>query len=121
MNMMHWATRFIRRVVEVEARSTVSWASIAWSRIALIKILLRNDAPDQGLSAAEAIRNRAYGNGVVTDHEAGWQTQYCHLRDRPVVVVPGQTVGVATVLGQVVDRPRRIQTGRITQTYFSVL
>jgi len=62
---------------------------------------IRNDALDQGLADAEAIRNRECGNGVVIDHEDGWQTQYCHLKNRSVVVVPGQTVAPGTVLGQV--------------------
>jgi len=62
---------------------------------------IRNDVPDQGLADPEAVRHRECGNGVMIDHEEGWQTQYCHLKHRSVVVVPGQTVAVGTVLGQV--------------------
>ena len=29
-----------------------------------------------------AVGNRECGNGVVIDHEGGWQTQYCHMRVR---------------------------------------
>lgn len=62
---------------------------------------VRNNVPDQGLSDTEAIRNRECGNGVLIDHEDGWQTQYCHLKRQSVVVVPGQSVKAGTVLGQV--------------------
>jgi hypothetical protein len=41
------------------------------------------------------------GNGVVLDHEDGWQTQYCHLREGSVKVLPGQTVAAGAALGLV--------------------
>jgi len=62
---------------------------------------VRNTVPDHGLSDTEAFRNRECGNGVLIDHEDGWQTQYCHLKRQSVVVVPGQSVKAGTLLGQV--------------------
>lgn len=41
------------------------------------------------------------GNGVVIDHGAGWETQYCHLKQGSVVVGTGDAVEVGTVLGQI--------------------
>ncbi|NJK40118.1 MAG: M23 family metallopeptidase, partial [Oscillatoriales cyanobacterium SM2_3_0] len=46
------------------------------------------------------------GNGIVIDHSsmpdgAGWETQYCHLRNGTVVVKPGEVVERGTVLGMV--------------------
>ena len=46
------------------------------------------------------------GNGVVIDHSsipngAGWETQYCHLRQGSVQVKPGDKVEKGTVLGAV--------------------
>ncbi|WP_442921670.1 M23 family metallopeptidase [Microcoleus sp. Aus8_D2] len=41
------------------------------------------------------------GNGMVIDHGAGWEAQYCHLRQNSVVVKPGMQVEKGTVLGMV--------------------
>lgn len=41
------------------------------------------------------------GNGVVIDHNNGWETQYCHLRNGSVAVTPGTRVETGTVLGMV--------------------
>jgi len=79
----------IQRGVEVRAAAAGTVAGI------------RNNVPDQRLSDTAAIRNRECGNGVLIDHEDGWQTQYCHLKQRSDVVVPGQSVKAGTVLGQV--------------------
>lgn len=47
------------------------------------------------------ISGRDCGNGVVIVHEGGWETQYCHLRENSVVVLPGDRVNTGDVLGQV--------------------
>lgn len=41
------------------------------------------------------------GNGMVIDHGAGWEAQYCHLRQNSIVVKPGVQVQKGTVLGMV--------------------
>jgi hypothetical protein len=47
------------------------------------------------------VKNRECGNGVVIEHEGGWETQYCHMRRGSVVVKKGQAVGAGTPLGKV--------------------
>lgn len=52
-------------------------------------------------SSRERIAGRECGNGVVLDHEQGWQTQYCHLRRGTVRVKTGEPVTGGQVLGLV--------------------
>lgn len=47
------------------------------------------------------IAGRECGNGLVIDHEEGWQTQYCHLRKESVLVHVGELVNRGTPLGLV--------------------
>ena len=46
------------------------------------------------------------GNGIVIDHEGGWQTQYCHLLSGSIVVTEGETVAAGEPIA------RMGQTGR---------
>ena len=64
---------------------------------------LRDGMPDTGLSPETAARidGRECGNGVVIQHEDGWQTQYCHLKQGSVAVRQGQQVAVGDRLGLV--------------------
>ena len=39
------------------------------------------------------------GNGVLLDNGAGWQTQYCHMREGSVAVTKGEQVDAGTELG----------------------
>jgi murein DD-endopeptidase MepM/ murein hydrolase activator NlpD len=50
---------------------------------------------------APAIPGKECGNGVVIDHGAGWETQYCHLRKGSVVVKAGDLVTLGQTLGLV--------------------
>ena len=59
----------------------------------------RDGMPDIGQAAD--VEGRECGNGVVLDHEGGWQTQYCHLKEGSVKVARGQTVALGEVLGYV--------------------
>ncbi|MEQ8369516.1 MAG: M23 family metallopeptidase, partial [Alphaproteobacteria bacterium] len=45
--------------------------------------------------------DRMAGNGVVIDHGDGWETQYSHLRQDSIAVIPGQRVAAGDVLGLV--------------------
>lgn len=49
----------------------------------------------------ERIAGRECGNGVVLDHEHGWQTQYCHVRRGTVRVKGGERVARGQELGLV--------------------
>ncbi|MEZ5823291.1 MAG: M23 family metallopeptidase [Geminicoccaceae bacterium] len=49
----------------------------------------------------EAIATRECGNGVVIEHEGGFETQYCHLRQGSVAVSPGDEVESGAVIGLV--------------------
>ncbi len=65
---------------------------------------LRDGVPDRlVVSAADRaeVAGVECGNGVVIDHEDGWQTQYCHLRQGSVVVKAGDKVEAGTRLGAV--------------------
>ena len=48
---------------------------------------------------ASALANRECGNGVVIEHDEGWETQYCHLRQGSVVVKQGMRVTAGQMLG----------------------
>lgn len=63
----------------------------------------RDGMPDIDVSSpgAPSVKDRECGNGVVIDHEGGWQTQYCHLRRGSVAVAKGDRVETGAVLGQV--------------------
>jgi hypothetical protein len=50
---------------------------------------------------APQIKGRECGNGIVIQHESGWETQYCHLRKDSIAVQSGQRVEAGDVLGQV--------------------
>ena len=47
------------------------------------------------------IAGKECGNGVVVDHDGGWQTQYCHLRRGSIRVRSGQPVERGAELGSV--------------------
>lgn len=52
-------------------------------------------------AAVTEVAGRECGNGVVIDHGAGWQTQYCHLRQGSVAVKKGERVERGASLGMV--------------------
>ena len=65
---------------------------------------VRDGMGDTGLLAPGAetgLKGRECGNGVVIDHDGGWQTQYCHLRQGSIVVQPGESVSSGATLGAV--------------------
>ncbi|MEX5282166.1 M23 family metallopeptidase [Nitrospira tepida] len=65
---------------------------------------IRNDMEDVLLehdAAGRSITGRECGNGVVMDHDGGWQTQYCHLRRDSVRVRVGERVARGSELGLV--------------------
>ena len=54
-----------------------------------------------GQSDRVQLQGRECGNGVVIKHSAGWETQYCHLRQGSVVVRPGERLGRGQAIGRV--------------------
>ncbi|MDP3862715.1 MAG: M23 family metallopeptidase [Phaeovulum sp.] len=61
----------------------------------------RDGEPDGDFAAGAAVAGRECGNGVMIDHGAGWQSQYCHLASGSVMVAPGDRVAAGTTLGRV--------------------
>jgi hypothetical protein len=65
---------------------------------------VRDGMSDHGLSDA-ASRNapagRECGNGVVIEHDEGWETQYCHLQQGSLRVAVGQSVERGQRLGNI--------------------
>lgn len=64
----------------------------------------RDGVPDRLIASAAdraAIETIECGNGVVIDHGAGWETQYCHMRRGSVAVRTGQQVETGARLGLV--------------------
>lgn len=57
----------------------------------------RDGVPDGGTATMAA--GQGCGNGVVIDHGAGWETQYCHLMQGSITVSTGQTVTAGAPLG----------------------
>lgn len=47
------------------------------------------------------IAGRECGNGVVLQHEDGWQTQYCHMKRGSIAVSNGDRVAAGDKLGQI--------------------
>lgn len=45
--------------------------------------------------------NRGCGNGVLIEHEGGWQTLYCHMKRGSIAVRPGDSVEAGRKIGQV--------------------
>lgn len=64
---------------------------------------VRNDMRDVLYTPdlAGEINGRDCGNGLVITHGDGWETQYCHMMEGSVVVLPGDQVEAGDVLGQV--------------------
>jgi Peptidase family M23 len=50
---------------------------------------------------ADDIKGRECGNGTLIDHGAGWETQYCHMKQGSVRVAKGQAVKRGDQLGDV--------------------
>ena len=62
---------------------------------------VRDGEADGALLAGASVKGKECGNGVLIEHGAGWQTQYCHLRRGSIRVTPGETVAAGTPLGLV--------------------
>ena len=56
---------------------------------------------DVTLAGLESVKGRECGNGLVLDHGAGWETQYCHMRRGSVAVHKGDSVNRGQKLGLV--------------------
>lgn len=65
----------------------------------------RNDQPDHdgGRINTDPVRASKVecGNGVTIEHENGWRTFYCHMRQGSVVVEEGQAVSKGEKLGEI--------------------
>ena len=95
----HDGTDFAIRDLAVMAQGVPVVASAAG-----IVRKVRDGVEDVGITdqAARAqIAGRNCGNGVLIEHEAGWQTQYCHLRRGSLRVKPGERVERGSPLGLV--------------------
>ena len=65
---------------------------------------VRDGVEDRALTdegSKRAIAGRECGNGVVLEHDGGWQTQYCHLRRGSIRVRVGERVERGRPLGLV--------------------
>ncbi|WP_341862496.1 M23 family metallopeptidase [Gymnodinialimonas sp. 57CJ19] len=58
----------------------------------------RNSVPDTGIGGFP--EGQDCGNGVVIEHENGWQTQYCHMAQGSVLVRTGDVVAGGDPLGE---------------------
>ena len=64
---------------------------------------MRDGMPDiaMGQPGAPQLDRNECGNAVVIDHEGGWETIYCHLRQGSVRVRSGDNVAAGTPLGEI--------------------
>lgn len=64
---------------------------------------VRNDMRDVIYTPemSSEINGRDCGNGVVVVHDDGWETQYCHMREGSITVLPGDQIETGDVLGLV--------------------
>jgi hypothetical protein len=84
-------------------RDTASEAAVLASAPGIVRAI-RDGMPDRLVRSEQdkaATADRECGNGVVIDHDAGWQTQYCHMRNGSVLVAKGDRVDRGTRLGSV--------------------
>ncbi|OAN73158.1 hypothetical protein A8B78_18980 [Jannaschia sp. EhC01] len=58
----------------------------------------RNGVPDTGTGGFPD--GQDCGNGVLIEHENGWQTQYCHMAQGSVAVAQGDTVETGQPIGE---------------------
>jgi murein DD-endopeptidase MepM/ murein hydrolase activator NlpD len=49
----------------------------------------------------DSVKGRECGNGVLIEHEGGWETMYCHMAKGSVHVREGERVDIGTSLGLV--------------------
>lgn len=63
----------------------------------------RDGMPDVSVAdtGLEPVRKRECGNGVMIDHDGGWATQYCHMKQGSIRVREGDRVEAGTPLGEV--------------------
>ena len=63
----------------------------------------RDGMPDVSIrkTGEGAVAGKECGNGIVIDHGAGWQTQYCHLAEGSVAVHSGDSVSAGQPIGRV--------------------
>lgn len=59
------------------------------------------DRPVTDAAARARVRSRECGNGVVIQHENGWETQYCHLQQGSVRVKAGDRIARGAQIGLV--------------------
>jgi hypothetical protein len=88
---------------DIRIQDTADEAEVIASAPGIVKGT-RNSVEDRIIrSAADkaAIANIECGNGVLIEHEGGWQTQYCHMRQGSVMVKEGDKVERGTPLGLV--------------------
>jgi hypothetical protein len=64
---------------------------------------LRDGVPDISVrsTGAPSVAGQECGNGVVIDHGAGWETQYCHVARGSLAVKVGDTVKAGQPLARV--------------------
>lgn len=65
---------------------------------------MRDGVEDRALTGGASrklVAGRECGNGVVIEHDAGWQTQYCHMKQGSLLVKEGERVTSGQALGQV--------------------
>jgi murein DD-endopeptidase MepM/ murein hydrolase activator NlpD len=95
----HKGTDF--RLLSVKAaEANVAVLAAAAGRVKAV----RDGMPDKLVGSKQDIarlKGRDCGNGVVLDHDGGWETQYCHLKRGSIKVRKGQSVAAGAPLGYV--------------------
>lgn len=61
----------------------------------------RDGEPDISVRRHPVAKGKEAGNGVKLDHGDGWETQYSHLMNGSIQVMPGQSVKTGDILGYV--------------------
>nr|WP_282094390.1 M23 family metallopeptidase [Epibacterium ulvae] len=64
---------------------------------------IRNNMPDQLFTedTAATVKGRECGNGIVLEHDDGWVTQYCHMKQGSISAQRGQRIERGEPLGLV--------------------
>jgi hypothetical protein len=65
---------------------------------------VRDGVEDRALTdeaSRKLVAGRECGNGVLIEHDAGWETQYCHMKRGSLLVKEGAQVAGGQALGQI--------------------
>jgi hypothetical protein len=86
----------------LSTREAAAGVNVKASAAGTVKAV-RDGMPDRlaDPQSRSLVANRECGNGLVIDHGAGWETQYCHMRSGSLKIAVGDRVEKGSVVGAI--------------------